>query len=127
MLKRPLNPRFADAVLTGLKTTTIREKPWPLQKPIMLFRWQTTPYRSKQIDIAAVIASSVQPIRITRNHDSTMAYQVASGDGQTAADSLWQSEGFESQDDMDHWFRTLLEPGHCLYHHLMRFSLLPVS
>jgi hypothetical protein len=39
MIKCPLSPQFSDAVRNGVKTTTIRSKPWPIGRPIMLFNW----------------------------------------------------------------------------------------
>lgn len=123
MLKRPLNPRFNEAVLTGRKTTTIRDKAWPVGVPIMLYNWSGAAYRSKQNNVAAITVALVQPIRITRNHDKSMSYQVAAGDGHTTAGGLWQSEGFDCQDDMDAWFRLLLDPGKSLHQYLMHFTL----
>ena len=52
MTRRPLNERFANKVLAEIKHTTIRDKAWPMGKPIMLFRWSGKPYRSKQIEVA---------------------------------------------------------------------------
>ena len=57
MIKRPLDPKFSDAVREGRKVTTIREKPWPVGKPIMLYNWSGIPYRSKHIDVASVKVS----------------------------------------------------------------------
>ena len=39
MLKRPINSRFRELVLRDEKTTTIRDKPWPVGVPIMLYSW----------------------------------------------------------------------------------------
>ena len=78
MIKRPLNSRFSDAVLEGRKVTTIRDTPWPVGKPIMLYNWSGAAYRSPQIDVAAVLVVETTLIRI-----GTANYRNAR--------SLWQS------------------------------------
>ena len=66
MIKRPLNPRFSDAVREGRKFTTIRADLWPVGVPIMLYNWSGAAYRSKQIDVAAIIVQGFWLIEITR-------------------------------------------------------------
>lgn len=39
MIKRPLNSQFREKVLCGEKTTTIRDKAWPVGVPIMLYAY----------------------------------------------------------------------------------------
>lgn len=119
MIKRPLHPRFSQAVLEERKFTTIREKPWPIGVPIMLFNWAGKAYRSKHLNITAVIASGFWTIHIEHGADGTMHYTY----GMEHKQPLHQTEGFESQADMDDWFRKLVPPGHTITQHLMRFRL----
>jgi len=63
MLKRPLNSRFREPLLRDEKTTTIRDKTWPVGVPIMLHNWSGAAYRSKQIDVAPVIATRSKRIK----------------------------------------------------------------
>jgi hypothetical protein len=118
MLKRPINSRFNQAVLDGRKFTTIREKPWPTWKEIMLYNWTGAAYRSKQVDVAAVLVESESEILIT-NCNGQMVYQPDSVDGIP----IYQTEGFDTMTEMDCWFEKLVEPGQTIAKHLMRFRL----
>jgi len=122
MIKRPLNPRFADKVLAGHKTTTIRRKPWPVGVPIILYRWSGKPYASKQLNVTAVIVTATTPILITRPVDGNLIYAYKPP-GEPRP--IWETEGFKNTIDMDAWFRPLIKPGHCLDQHLMTFTLAP--
>lgn len=119
MIKRPLNSRFSDAVLKGRKTTTIRDNPWPVGKPIMLYNWSGAPYRSKQIDVAIVIVHHTVKINIRQLDGDEMVYICDPGNGIP----LHESEGFESREEMDDWFRRLVKPGQTITKRLMRFRL----
>lgn len=118
MIRRPLNERFADKVLRGVKVTTIRDRPWPLGVPIMLFRWADKPYRSKQIEIAPVWVHKVEPIEIS--HDPMGArFSVAYVLGRP----LFGTEGFESHRAMERWFESVVPLGQTSRKHLMQFRL----
>lgn len=117
MIKRPLNARFRGAVLAGQKTTTIRDKAWPVGVPIMLFTWSGAAYRSKQSDVAPVKVKGFWTIRITHTPDGAMVYVC----GKESGPALYESEGFASQDDMDDWFRPLVKPGQTIAKSLMLF------
>jgi hypothetical protein len=119
MIKRPLRSRFSDAVRDGRKITTIRDNPWPIGKPIMLYNWTGAAYRSKQIDVAPVIVRGFWPIEISHLEDGTMLY----AHGMENAKPLHETEGFESQVEMDAWFRQLVKPGRTVTKTLMRFRL----
>lgn len=119
MLKRPLNSRFSDAVREGRKFTTIRDKAWPVGVPIMLYNWSGAAYRSKQINVAPVIVQGFWPIEITQLADGSMRYDH----GMENKKPLHETEGFESRDEMDSWFRPLVEPGQTVTKRLMRFRL----
>jgi len=120
MIRRPLNERFADKVMLGVKNTTIRDNPWPVGKPIMLFRWEGKPYRSKQVEIAPVIVEEVQPIEIDMPEFGEPAYFPRKLD---CGCPLWISEGFKDQDDMDSWFSRVVKTGQTATKVLMRFRL----
>ena len=120
MIKRPLNAQFSNAVIEKRKITTIREKPWPVGVPIMLYNWSGAAYRSPQINVASVAVQEVLPITITHLPSGQMLYQY---DGFQEADPIWFTEGFESGHDMDEWFRPLVKPGQSVMKHLMRFRL----
>lgn len=119
MIKRPLNACFRDAVLTGKKTTTIRDKPWPTRVPIMLYHWSGAPYRSKQTNVAQIVVIGYWTIRITHKPDGDMLYSY----GRVNSQPLHESEGFASRADMDKWFRPLVQPGYTAVKALMLFRL----
>jgi len=123
MLKRPLHAQFGPKVLADLKRTTIRDTPWAVGKPIMLYHWTGKPYRSPQQDVAAVEVEHTQPIAITVPAYGSPHYSPRTVAGQP----LWQLEGFDSQDDMDAWFLAKLKPGQTVHKHLMLFKLLPTK
>lgn len=119
MIKRPLNARFSDKVKSGAKVTTIRDKPWPVGVPIMLYNWSGAAYRSKQVDVCPVVVSGFWPIVIVHQLDGKMLY----GCGMENDRPLWSREGFDSQEDMDEWFRKAVKRGATVFKHLMRFKL----
>jgi len=131
MLKRPVNSRFNDRIRAGIKITTIREKPWPVGKPIMLYNWSGKPYGSPQRDVCAVEVVFTCPINIIPT-DKGVSYWLEGNDlvslhetfDPTINTPLWQCEGFDSQDDMDAWFRAVLKPGMTTEMHLCRFKTL---
>jgi hypothetical protein len=140
MLKRPLHAQFGPKVLAGIKRTTIRDTPWPLGKPIMLYHWSGKPYASPQQDVAAVKSVFTCPITIAHifkpGSTSCLHYLLAVSDLHNfsaalktppASIHLWQLEGFDSRDAMDAWFRPLIKPGQTLQKHLMLFKLLPTE
>lgn len=107
--------------MEGRKTTTIREKAWPIGIPIMLYNWTGKAYRSKQANVAAVIVDDVRQIKIMHRYDGTMTYDYL----MRATDGfpLHKSEGFSSHAAMDEWFRPLVKRGTKTIKHLMRFRL----
>jgi len=119
MIKRPLNPMFSAAVLEGIKTTTIRDKAWPIGKTIMLYNWSDEAYRSRQVDVAVVIVTKVLPIEIHHRSDGGMFYACDF----SGARLLHETEGFGSRAEMDVWFRQAIKPGRTVTKKLMRFRL----
>jgi hypothetical protein len=121
MIRRALNSQFTEAVLEGRKTTTIRDRPWPVGKPIVLYNWIGAAYRSPQMYVATIVVESTCEVYITRSKDDKMAIEPMEilGDGP----SLWQTEGFDSRDDMHAWFLPLVKPGETIMKNLMRFRL----
>lgn len=118
MIKRPINTRFRELVLRGEKTTTIRDKAWPVGKLIMLYSWSGEPYRSKQIDLCPVVVVGFWTIRITHlNRGGVMVYQC----GKESGPALHKSEGFASREEMDEWFRPLVKVGETVTKTLMLF------
>jgi hypothetical protein len=117
MIKRPLDKGFRSAVVALIKDTTMRNKPWSLGVPIMLYSWAGAPYRSKHEDLIPVIAASATLVMIIREGD-ILYYDVPHG---LLDRSLWQCEGFDSQEHMDDWFRKLVKPGKKLERYLMKF------
>lgn len=120
MIKRPVHNRFNTAILEGRKITTIRDKPWPVGKPIMLYNWLGRPYHSNQSDLTPVIVSGFWTIQITHHADGTLSYLK----GMQHARELYETEGFDSREDMDTWFRPLVKPGMAISKCLMRFNML---
>lgn len=119
MLKRPLHPRFGPAVQEGRKVTTIRDAPWPLGRPIMLYHWAGAPYRSKHLDVAPILVESARALQIVMPADGDPIYYPRPISGRT----LWSCEGFTSQADMDAWFRQVVPAGQSSTKSLMRFRL----
>lgn len=120
MIKRPLNARFTSAVLSGQKFTTIRDKAWPVNTPIMLYNWSGAAYRSPQVDIAPIKVLGYWTIRITHLEDGAMHYAY----GMINAKPLHETEGFGSNQELNDWFRPLIKPGQTITKCLMRFRLL---
>lgn len=122
MIRRPINERFNAKVLAGIKIATIRENPWPVKKPIMLYNWSGAAYRSKQIDVAPVIVELTFTLVIRRNFDRAVSYEPCGvfPDGKRP---LWNCEGFASQEEMDDWFRPLIKSQSAIFRSLMRFRL----
>jgi hypothetical protein len=120
MIKRPLNWQFREPVLHDQKTTTIRNNPWPVGVPIMLYNWSGKPYHSKQADVAAVIVKGFWTIRITHHEDGQMSYEY----GRENGPPLHETEGFSSRAALDEWFRPLVKRGQTVTKTLMHFSRL---
>lgn len=120
MIRRPLNERFVTAVQTGIKVTTIRNKPWPVGKPIMLYHWLGKPYASKQQDFCAVVVKETRLVKITHCDDGRILYTRETQEPRP----LWATEGFTSGLEMDAWFRPLVKPGQTVEKHLMIFQTL---
>ena len=123
MIKRPLNSRFTQAVLAGDKFTTIRDAPWPIGKPIMLYNWSGLPYRSKQIDVAAIKVLGFWIIEIAKTEGGAMRYAY----GLETDIPLWKHEGFNSPEEFDEWFSPMVQPGRTITKMLMRFRVLNAS
>lgn len=121
MIKRPLNARFSDKVKAEIKITTIRANPWPTDVPIMLYNWSGAAYRSKQIDVAAVVVWLATPIKIKHLSGGEVRYYYDFPDPRGFR--LWETEGFESREEMDEWFRKVVKPGQTKEQTLMRFKL----
>jgi hypothetical protein len=86
----------------------------------MLYNWSGAAYRSKQIDVAAIIVEEVQPIEIVMPEFGEPAYYPLKLD---CGCPLWISEGFASQDDMDSWFYKVVKTGQEATKSLMKFRL----
>lgn len=119
MIKRPLNARFTELVKSGVKTSTIREKPWRIGIPIMLYNWSGRPYNSPQVDVAPIIVHETRVIRITHMENGVMLYEY----GQVNENSLHNTEGFSSRDELDAWFRPLIKRGETVEKAIMFFCL----
>lgn len=118
MIRRPLDARFHDAVLAGRKITTIRRNGWPVGVPIMLYNWRGAAYRSKQMDVAAVMVRAVRPITI--EHDAVMGMRYSIHAVNQLA--LWSTEGFAARVEMDAWFRLIVREGEAVTQFLMEFE-----
>jgi len=118
MIRRPLNERFAAAVLEGRKVTTIRDNPWPVGKPIMLFRWSGAAYRSKQVEIAPVVVEETTDIEIT-NTGFGCVFSVT----YVSNRPLFGTEGFRDSIELHNWFAAVVPQGQTVTKFLMRFRL----
>jgi hypothetical protein len=122
MIKRPLDQRFRDAVLEGRKITTMRVKPWPVGKPIVLYHWTGAAYRSKHVDIAVIEVLQTDRVVIRRDLDGHLSYRR--GGIFELPRPLWFYEGFAAQADMDEWFGPLLKKDPLITRHLMLFRVI---
>lgn len=120
MIKRPLNRRFRQKVVDLVKVTTIRDKEWPVGVPIMLYHWTGAAYRSKQENFLPVVVVESEWIHITRTVLGMGYWKFGTDE---FLEGLWKTEGFESQAEMDDWFRPLVKCGDTVLKHLMRFRL----
>lgn len=120
MIKRPLNARFSDAVCDGRKITTIRDNPWPIGVPIMLYNWEGKAYRSKQIDVCPIIVTAATSIDISLGEFSDA---VVFSEIMGLVRPLWSCEGFKGPLDMNEWFLPKMKPGQTVTKSLMRFRL----
>ena len=120
MIKRPLNIRFSTPVREGQKFTTIREKPWPVGVPIMLYNWSGAAYRSPQIDVAAVEVEEVLEMIVTHDRDGGIVFGRDKIDGIP----IHQTEGFDDAGQMQEWFAKVVPVGKTVELALMRFRLL---
>lgn len=118
MIKRPLNSRFNGAVHALRKITTIREKSWPVGKPVMIYNWSGKAYHSPQSDVTAVMVLESQPITITKQADGIMTYTHA----MHLPSKLWHCEGFQSQEDMDAWFSAKMKSGQTIIKTIIKFQ-----
>lgn len=125
MIRRPLNERFVTAVQTGIKVTTIRDKPWPVGKPIMLYRWLGKPYASKQEEICDIIVHEVRPVKIAQGADGKLFFDYPPGP--VTERNLYEAEGFASREELESWFRPLVPPGKIIEKHLMIFRKAPAN
>lgn len=121
MIKRPLNSQFSKKVRDGIKITTIRNKPWPIGVPIMLYNWMGAAYRSKHKNVAVIKVAEVRTIRITHKEDGDILYAYGATD--ICGKRIHETEGFDSRKDMDAWFRPLVKMGQTAERSLMYFSL----
>lgn len=118
MLKRPLKTHFREKVLKGIKTTTLRDTPWPIGKPIMLYSWSGKPYRSKQDDLVPVEVLDINQVVITHFKITEMIVYW----GYT--NECWHKEGFDSQKDMDNYFKSCIKPGKNVTKYMMTFKVI---
>lgn len=126
MIKRPVHHRFRDAVLEGRKITTMREKPWPVGVPIILYHWTGAPYRSKHADVAVIEVLQTDWVEITRNLNGGLRYGRL-GNFELPW-PLWVCEGFGARADMDEWFEPLMKKAPKITRHLMLFRVIkPLS
>lgn len=118
MIRRPLSKKFSELVRQGRKTTTIRDTAWPVGEPIQLYNWTGRAYCSPQENVAVIVVSRVEFVEIVHLDDGAMCYIGALQTGHP----LFETEGFQSQQEMDEWFRPLVKRGTSVTKHVMRFT-----
>lgn len=119
MIRRPINERFAPKVLDGTKTTTIRDKPWPVGQAIMLFRWSGRPYRSPQVEVAVIVVDSVIEFPFHKRPGCDVGFCVKQIDGRY----IYETEGFDTHAEFLAWFNPLVPVGETVVKYLMKFQL----
>lgn len=97
-------PQFAPLVLNGSKRQTIR--PMPKRMPIVgqkesWRKWSDKPYRSKQIELAQVVVTNVQSIKLVGHGMFVLSGEDCTWD---EAQDIARLDGFESLESMMQWF-----------------------
>ena len=85
----------------------------------MIYNWSGAAYRSKQVDVAPIIVMGFWTILITHEKDGSMSYFY----GMKNEKPLHETEGFNSREELDDWFRPLVKIGTTVGKTLMRFRL----
>lgn len=119
-MKRPIDKRFRQAVLDGVKITTIRKTGWPVGVPITLYYWSGKPYHSKHEDVCKIAVKSALMISIL--HSSNGIFYSINVNA-SPANPLYKTEGFSSQIEMDDWFKCALKHGEVGHFWLMEFEV----
>jgi hypothetical protein len=124
MIKHPLSERFHQKVFDGIKISTIRPNPWPIGKPIQLFHWADKPYRSKHVNGPVVIVYDVKPVEVRKCRTGFMHYiDLSQRLPSFLPSNLYKDEGFDTQEDMDTWFRKRVKLGETIQQYQMLFRL----
>ena len=121
MIKRPLNEQFSNSAIEGRKTTTIRDQPWPVGVPIMLYNWSGPAYRSKHRDVTVIEVVATTAIQISHYKSGKVSYFYRLP---YSGHELRKTEGFDSQEEMDEWFRHVVPVGKPMVKALMIFRVL---
>jgi hypothetical protein len=93
-------PEFHEAILTGVKTCTIREKAKVKPGEVFSLRyWTGRPYGSKQAELAQAVCLTVHAITI---HKAGVWVNIVPGDGQAFKNirDLAKMEGFKNPQSM---------------------------
>jgi hypothetical protein len=72
------------------------------------------------VDVAAVKVTGFWRITICKTVSGDMRYAYC----METEKALWETEGFDSREAMDEWFRPMAQCGEVIEKTLMRFSLL---
>lgn len=97
---RMFQPQFADSVIAGSKTQTVRPTPARMPKPgdkISLRVWTGKPYRSKHRLLHEAIIKTVASCSITENG-------VRVGPFDENPDDFARADGFDNFKEMKSWF-----------------------
>lgn len=86
----------------------------------MLYNWEGKPYRSKHIDVVAVVPIAWWPIDLIHLRNGSMQFKH----GMENDKPLYEIEGFENQEEMDQWFRKEVKREYMSCRNLIRFRLL---
>lgn len=106
--------------MDDIKVTTIRDKAWPTNTPIMLYSWTGKPYRSKHLDLTPIIVESIHPIIFHLSTDGTLSY-IHATEPCPWLDRLWYHEGFKSEQELIDWFTPILPKENPVTKYLMKF------
>jgi hypothetical protein len=120
MIKRRINKQFAAALKRGGKTTTIRNEPWPVGVPIMLYAWSSKGDRSRR-DLVKVMVTEVCSIAICRGLNDEITLFVPNDPPDPP---LFKGEGYQSHITLCDWFKKRIGRGSSSQMYLIRFRLL---
>ena len=98
-------PQFHQAILDGIKTTTIRKAARCVPGDALSLRsWSGKPYRSKHLILAESTCKSIRSIAIYANRQKPLIRIDGEEQGSSVLDKIAQADGFPNVKALVDWF-----------------------